>query len=152
MKRIPRYASSEGVRENSLVIQLTRPDGRRINNRGRESPQTSQRHREPVMSGVEAHPRATTVDKCRRLLLARRSELAASLPNKPNAPAELGHISEEDQPSALHGEFAAIAFKRFIHEQLELVEAALARLDLGEHSICCACGRRIAAGRLAPAI
>ena len=61
----------------------------------------------------------------------------------------MGHVAEEDQAPVIHGEFIAVRINQISHEQLGLVEAALARLDSGEYGICVECERPIAAKRLA---
>ena len=85
----------------------------------------------------------------RELLAAKRLELLARLRCKPAPLAESDRVAEHDQAPVIHGEFISARIGQISHEQLELVETALARLDSGEYGICLECDRPIAAKRLA---
>jgi len=96
-----------------------------------------------------ANTPVSNLEECRDLLLARKAELSSSVRSKPGALAEIGHVSEEDQSPVIHGEFIEVRINQITHEQLNLVEAALARLNSGEYGICVECERPITAKRLA---
>jgi DnaK suppressor protein len=61
----------------------------------------------------------------------------------------MGRLCEEDQAPLINTEFIAVQVNHISHEQLDLVNAALVRLDSGEYGICSECERPIGAKRLA---
>ncbi len=135
----------------STVVQSTRPGLRQIGDRWPLSPANPKRRARVTPIRRVQTPNAQTIDlkEYRQLLHTRKAELASSLQSRPGVLAELGHVAEEDQAPVIHGEFIAVRINQISHEQLDLVDAALARLDSGEYGICVECERPIAAKRLA---
>jgi len=103
----------------------------------------------PIRRLQAANTQTVRLEECREVLLAKRAELSSVLQSRCGALAELGHVAEEDLAPVIHGEFIAVRINQISHEQRDLVEAALARLDSGEYGICVECERPIAAKRLA---
>jgi DnaK suppressor protein len=135
----------------STVVQSTRPGLRQIGDRWPLSPANPKRQARVTPIRRVQSPNTQTIDlkEYRQRLLNRKAELASGLHSRPGMLAELGHVAEEDQAPVIHSEFIAVRINQISHEQLDLVEAALARLDSGEYGICVECERPIAAKRLA---
>lgn len=96
-----------------------------------------------------ANTRTVSLEKCRDSLLAKKAELISVLQNSPVALVGMGRVCEEDQAPLVNTEFIAVQVNQISHEQLDLVNAALVRLDSGEYGICAECERPIGAKRLA---
>jgi RNA polymerase-binding transcription factor len=65
-----------------------------------------------------------------------------------DAPGQMTYGSQAAAASQVFAQQRDLALRDRAIQQLELVEAALARLDAGTYGICLRCGRAIAEGRL----
>ena len=85
----------------------------------------------------------------RTALEAERQRLAAELGEAIVAPGQMTYGSQAAAASQVFAQQRDLALRDRATQQLELVEAALARLDAGAYGVCQRCGRPIAAERLA---
>jgi len=121
-------------------------DGRGPSSRNRQA----QRIRAAPASRLQAlTTRTASPNEYRDSLLAKKTELISVLRNNPVALVGMGRVCEEDQAPLINAEFIAVQVNQISHEQLDLVNAALVRLDSGEYGICAECERPIGAQRLA---
>ena len=88
------------------------------------------------------------LEECRRLLLARRSELISLLHGRTVALSHLSRVADDDQAPILHDEFVSSEMNRITYNQLKLVEAALAGIESGDYGQCRNCGTTISPKRL----
>jgi DnaK suppressor protein len=65
-----------------------------------------------------------------------------------DAPGQMTYGSQAAAASQVFAQQRDLALRDRAIQQLELVEAALARLDAGTYGVCLRCGRAIAEGRL----
>jgi DnaK suppressor protein len=89
-----------------------------------------------------------SVEKQRKLLLAKRSDLLSSLSVKLESLVEPGGAALEDQAPVFHDQFVALQLNRLDSIQLRLVEDALAKLGGDEYGVCVDCERTIPGRRL----
>lgn len=85
----------------------------------------------------------------RKLLLAKRSELLSGWRTRFDPPAERGRVAEDDRAPIFHEEFISARINRLDARQIELIDAALDRLEAGDYGICLECGGPISSKRLA---
>ena len=83
----------------------------------------------------------------RKLLLAKKVELSASLRSKLDTLAASG-TALEDLPPVFTDQFIALRINSLGYLQLKLIEAALARIDSKEYGVCADCGKAIPSVRL----
>jgi RNA polymerase-binding transcription factor DksA len=84
----------------------------------------------------------------RAALDAERQRLLADLGEAIVAPGQMTYGSQAAAASQVFAQQRDLALRDHAIQQLELVEAALARLDAGTYGTCLRCGRPIAPGRL----
>lgn len=84
----------------------------------------------------------------RRMLLARRSEVLASLGMRFDTLASIGRVAEEDQGQLSHDEFISLHLNSLEYAKLVQIEEALARLNEGDYGICLECGLPVSVKRL----
>ena len=84
----------------------------------------------------------------RASLLAERERLRADLAQTIQAPGQMTYGSQAAAASQVFEQQRDLALRDRAAQQLELVEAALARLDDGSYGTCLRCGRAIAPARL----
>ncbi len=65
----------------------------------------------------------------RKLLLAKRSELLSGWRTRFDPPAERGRVAEDDRAPIFHEEFISARINRLDARQIELIDAALDRLE-----------------------
>jgi DnaK suppressor protein len=94
-----------------------------------------------------AASRVTRQD-ARRLLLAKRTEILSRLSGPTASLGHLGRVAEDDQATILHEEFVSLEMTRISYSQLQLIEAALARLEDGDYGTCLRCEAQISPLRL----
>ena len=87
--------------------------------------------------------------EARRALDAERQRLIDELGEAIVAPGQMTYGSQAAAASQVFAQQRDLALRDRAIQQLELVEAALARLDSGTYGACQRCGRPIAAERLA---
>lgn len=88
----------------------------------------------------------SSMEACRRALLAKRQALSAGLA----APGEVSlNLSEDDQPQAYQHEAVTIGLNSLGYTQLRLIQEALDRLAAGDFGACLSCDGRIPPRRLA---
>ena len=85
----------------------------------------------------------------RTALEAERQRLVDELGEAIVAPGQMTYGSQAAAASQVFAQQRDLALRDRATQQLELVEAALARLDAGTYGVCQRCGRPIAAERLA---
>jgi RNA polymerase-binding protein DksA len=95
-------------------------------------------------------PCVTPADRSesRRALLAERARLLAEIEETIQAPGPMTYGSQAAAASQVFEQQRDLALRDRARQQLELVDAALARLDDGTYGTCRRCGRPIAAERL----
>ena len=91
---------------------------------------------------------STDHDDARTALLAERARLAAEVGEAIVAPGQMTYGSQAAAASQVFEQQRDLALRDRAAQQLELVEAALARLDDGSYGTCLRCGRAIAPARL----
>jgi DnaK suppressor protein len=84
----------------------------------------------------------------RAVLAAERERLRAELAEGIVAPDTMTYGSQAAAASQVFAQQRDLALRDRTLQHLELVEAALARLDAGTYGACTSCGRPIAPGRL----
>jgi DnaK suppressor protein len=82
-------------------------------------------------------------------LEAERRRLVAELGEAIVAPGQMTYGSQAAAASQVFAQQRDLALRDRATQQLELVEAALSRLDAGTYGVCQRCGRPIATERLA---
>ena len=87
-------------------------------------------------------------DDYRRMLVAKRRDVAAGLGVKFDTMARMGRVAEDDQAQISHDEFVSLRLNGLDYAQLRLVEEALDRLDSGDYGTCLCCEEPIPAKRL----
>lgn len=91
----------------------------------------------------EIDPRAI-----RAALTTERARLVADLGEAIQAPGQMTYGSQAAAATQVFEQQRDLALRDRSTQQLELVEAALERLDAGTYGTCLRCGRPIAPGRL----
>ena len=91
-------------------------------------------------------PAAT--DAARTTLLAERARLLAELGEQIQAPGQMTYGSQAAAASQVFEQQRSLALRDRARQQLELVDAALGRIDNGTFGTCLRCGNPIAAERL----
>jgi DnaK suppressor protein len=91
---------------------------------------------------------AVHLTEARSALEAERQRLMDELGEAIVAPGQMTYGSQAAAASQVFAQQRDLALRDHAIQQLELVEAALARLDSGTYGACQRCGRPIAAGRL----
>ena len=89
-----------------------------------------------------------TTEAARTALLAERDRLRAELSEEILAPGQMTYGSQAAAASQVFEQQRTLALRDRARQQLELVEAALARLETGTFGVCQNCGNAIAAERL----
>ena len=84
----------------------------------------------------------------RQALETERQRLVAELGEAIVAPGQMTYGSQAAAASQVFAQQRDLALRDHAVQQLELVEAALARLEAGTYGTCLRCGRPIAPGRL----
>jgi DnaK suppressor protein len=84
----------------------------------------------------------------RDALEAERQRLLADIGEAIVAPGQMTYGSQAAAASQVFAQQRDLALRDRAIQQLELVDAALARLDAGTYGTCLRCGRAIAPGRL----
>ena len=88
------------------------------------------------------------IEDFRRMLIARREEVASGVGMRFGALASVGRVAEEDQAQVYHEEFLSVSLNTLDYQQLGLVEEALDRIKCGDYGSCQECGRPIPRKRL----
>lgn len=88
------------------------------------------------------------LDKYRRLLLSKKTELLAPLRSKPEIFGEARGGAPEDLAPVFHDQFVALQLNRVGFQELKLVEAALQRIENNDYGVCLSCGQSISTKRL----
>ena len=88
------------------------------------------------------------LSEARRALEAERQLLIDELGEAIVAPGQMTYGSQAAAASQVFAQQRDLALRDRAIQQLELVEAALGRLDSGTYGVCQRCGRPIAAERL----
>ena len=88
------------------------------------------------------------LDAIRAALLAERARLVSELGEAIQAPGQMTYGSQAAAASQVFAQQRDLALRDRNLQHLELVEAALARLDAGTYGDCTSCGRPIAPERL----
>jgi RNA polymerase-binding protein DksA len=91
---------------------------------------------------------ALDVETARAALLAERSRLHAEVAETINPPGTMTYGSQAAAASQVFEQQRDLALRDRARQQLELVAAALRRLDAGTFGTCQRCGRPIAPERL----
>ena len=89
-----------------------------------------------------------TSDAARTALLAERDRLRTDLREEILAPGQMTYGSQASAASQVFEQQRTLALRDRARQQLELVDAALARLESGTFGVCQNCGQEIAAERL----
>ncbi len=84
----------------------------------------------------------------RAALLEERARLVADLGEAIVAPGQMTYGSQAAAASQVFEQQRDLALRDRAEQQLELVDAALARVEAGTYGTCLRCGRQIAAARL----
>lgn len=87
-------------------------------------------------------------DELRGRLRAERDRLTAELSEGIEAPGQITYGSQAAAASQVFAQQRDLALRDRALHQLELVDAALARLDDGSYGACLSCGQAIAEARL----
>jgi DnaK suppressor protein len=87
-------------------------------------------------------------DAIRAVLLAERAHLAVELGEAIQAPGQMTYGSQAAAATQVFEQQRDLALRDRSIQQLELVDAALARLEAGMFGTCLRCGKRIAPARL----
>jgi RNA polymerase-binding protein DksA len=87
-------------------------------------------------------------DAIRAVLLAERAHLAVELGEAIQAPGQMTYGSQAAAATQVFEQQRDLALRDRSIQQLELVDAALARLEAGKFGTCLRCGKRIAPARL----
>jgi DnaK suppressor protein len=95
----------------------------------------------PPMEGIDP-------DAIRAALLAERADLVAELSEAIQAPGQMTYGSQAAAATQVFEQQRDLALRDRSIQQLELVEAALARFEVGTFGRCLRCGNPIAPARL----
>ena len=87
-------------------------------------------------------------DSARAALLVERARLVADVEETIQAPGQMTYGSQAAAASQVFEQQRDLALRDRATQQLELVDAALARLDAGTFGTCLRCGRPIPTARL----
>jgi DnaK suppressor protein len=88
------------------------------------------------------------LDAIRAALLAERAHLVSELGEAIQAPGQMTYGSQAAAATQVFEQQRDLALRDRSIQQLELVDAALARLDAGTFGTCLRCGKPIAPARL----
>ncbi len=91
---------------------------------------------------------ALDLDALRSALLAERARLRAEVAETIQAPGQMTYGSQAAAASQVFEQQRDLALRDRSTTHLDLVDAALARLDAGGYGTCLRCGRPIAPARL----
>lgn len=94
-------------------------------------------------------PEHAVVDSFRQLLLAKKSEVMASMGMKFDTAAKMGRVAEDDAAQIAQEESIGLQLNKLGYENLRLVDEALDRMQTGEYGVCLRCEETISAKRLA---
>src|SRR5678810_197523 len=92
--------------------------------------------------------KATGPENYRQLLLTRKADLMASLRAQIDTLAGPGGESSEDLAPVVYDQFVALQVNQLDFDQLNLVDAALERMDREDYGVCLDCGNPISNRRL----
>lgn len=92
--------------------------------------------------------RADKTADYRSALLAERARLAVGKQKKLEILVLPGSLAVEDQAPLLHDQFVVLRQHRMDQQKLQLIDAALERLDQGEFGLCTECEEPIPRRRL----
>jgi DnaK suppressor protein len=84
----------------------------------------------------------------REMLLEKRAEVLSGLGIKFDTLARMGRVAEDDQAQFLSAESVSLHLNTLDYAQLQLIEAALDRLDSGDYGVCLSCEEPIPPKRL----
>ena len=84
----------------------------------------------------------------RQMLLEKRAEVLSGLGIKFDTLARMGRVAEDDQAQFLNDESVSLHLNTLDYAQLQLIEAALDRLDSGDYGVCLSCEEPIPPKRL----
>lgn len=90
----------------------------------------------------------TDTGTTRSALLAERARLLADVAETIQAPGQMTYGSQAAAASQVFEQQRDLALRDRATQHLELVDAAVARLDAGTYGACLRCGKPIPAGRL----
>jgi DnaK suppressor protein len=96
----------------------------------------------------KANGPASGLENYRQLLLARRTDLMASLRAQLNTLSGPGGESSEDLAPVFYDQFVALQVNQLDFDQLNLIDAALERMDREDYGVCMNCGDPISTRRL----
>jgi DnaK suppressor protein len=96
----------------------------------------------------KANGPANGLENYRKLLLAKKADLLASLRAQLDTLAGPGGESSEDLAPVFYDQFVALQVNQLDFEQLNLVAAALDRMDRENYGVCMDCGDPISNRRL----
>jgi len=88
------------------------------------------------------------LEKYRKVLLGKRSELRSGLRGKLDTLAAGRPAAPEDQAPVFHDQSLAVQFNRMDCLQIKLIDAALGRMDSKDYGLCVDCGHAISGRRL----
>jgi DnaK suppressor protein len=92
--------------------------------------------------------KANGPENYRQLLLAKKADLMASLRAQIDKLAGLGGESSEDLAPVVYDQFVALQVNQLDFDQLNLIDAALERMDREDYGVCMDCGDPISNKRL----
>lgn len=92
--------------------------------------------------------KANGPENYRQLLLAKKADLMTSLRAQIDTLAGPGGESSEDLAPVVYDQFVALQVNQLDFDQLNLVDAALERMDREDYGICLDCGNPISNRRL----
>jgi len=90
----------------------------------------------------------TQLEAARATLDGERARLRAELDAEVESPGQMTYGSQAAAASQVFAQQRDLALREKAEKELELVEAALARIEDGTFGTCRRCGREIAPGRL----
>ncbi len=96
----------------------------------------------------KVHARAKPPSNYRELLLAKKAELSSSLRAKLETLTGPSGAALEDLAPVFTDQFIALRINSLDYLQLQMIEAALARIDSEEYGVCLDCGNTIPSARL----
>lgn len=92
--------------------------------------------------------KANGPENYRQLLLAKKTDLLSSLRAQIDTLAGAGGESSEDLAPVYYDQFVALQVNQLDFDQLNLVGAALERMDREDYGVCMNCGDPISSRRL----
>jgi DnaK suppressor protein len=92
--------------------------------------------------------KANGPENYRQLLLAKKADLMASLRAQIDRLAGPGGESSEDLAPVVYDQFVALQVNQLDFDQLNLIDAALERMDREDYGVCMDCGDPISNRRL----